>query len=659
MLVFKRRTPGDTKAPPFSQLDMVHARAYAYLKARLGGPDARIIWQHAQKIHNMEERTLFLTQTVLRTEEAEGEESTVLRDYALYRWKPVPVREFICSPEYLNKAPEIYPVVLDAAEELNSGCYVEAVLTGGIGSGKTTLALYTNAYQLYLLSCLRSPHKLFGLDPSSEILLIFQSITKHLAQGVDYERFRNMVERSPYFQRHFPHNKDLKSRLVFPNRIEVIPVAGTETATIGQNVIGGLIDELNYMAIVEKSKAAVDKGTYDQAITVYNSIARRRKSRFMENGKLPGILCLVSSKKYPGQFTDQKMEEAETDPTIYVYDKRVWDIKPNDYGNKGWFHVFSGDMTRKPRLLAPTDQVADGDRHLIVSVPMEYKGEFEKDIINALREIAGVSTLARHPFFLEVDKVDASFVERPSIFSQSPVDFVERRLTLVKSAFVQPLLPRFCHIDLAISGDSAGLAIGTVTGFKEVMKSGSHSLYMPLIHIDGVLEVRPPKNSEILFSKIREVLISLRTMGLNVRWVTCDQFQSTDTLQILQQAGFVTGQVSMDTVPCRPYDFFKAAVYEGRVSQPKHAHLQKEILLLEKDTKTGKVDHPPTGSKDCADAEAGVVYGLTMRREIWGHYRIPIMMIPPGVADVRDKLVEKDEEQRRRLGRLAPVQATG
>ena len=75
------------------------------------------------------------------------------------------IKEFICSPHYLNKDKEIYPGVLEAAEELNTGRYVEAIMTGGIGSGKTTLALYTNAYQLYLLSCMRSPHKQFGLDP--------------------------------------------------------------------------------------------------------------------------------------------------------------------------------------------------------------------------------------------------------------------------------------------------------------------------------------------------------------------------------------------------------------------------------------------------------------------------------------------------------------
>ena len=121
-----------------------------------------------------------------------------------------------------------------------------------------------------------------------------------------------MIEGSPYFLKHYPFDKQIITKLVFPNRVEVTPVAGNETAAIGQNVMGGLIDELNYMAVVEKSRVAVDKGTYDQAILVYNSIARRRKSRFMDNGKLPGILCLVSSKKYPGQFTDQKVAEAQT-----------------------------------------------------------------------------------------------------------------------------------------------------------------------------------------------------------------------------------------------------------------------------------------------------------------------------------------------------------
>lgn len=645
-LVFKRGTGEPKKLVLDSKMDALHRQIEVYLKTYLDKVDAMQVWLAGQKIHNLEERTLFYTQAIAQIEhQLEGEVPDSLKDFAIYKYKPVGVEEFICSPYYLDKKNEIYPAILDAAVELNSGRYVEAILTGGIGSGKTTLALYTNAYQLYLLSCMRSPHKLFNLDPSSEILLIFQSITKSLAKGVDYQRFRSMLENSKYFNQHFPFNKDVESKLTFPHRVEVVPVSGSETAAIGQNVMGGLIDELNYMAVVEKSKASVDKGTYDQAVSVYNSISRRRKSRFMENGKLPGVLCLVSSKKYPGQFTDSKVEEAAKDPTIYVYDKRVWDIKPDDFGANGWFHVFTGDMSRKPRILGDDEEVKDEDRAThVVAVPREFRVEFEKDVINALREIAGMSTLARHPFFIEVDRVNAAFKkDQQSVFSQSPVDFVEKRLTLVKGAFYKPELPRFCHVDLALSGDSAGLAIGTVTEFLDVSTDPRQSAYMPKFWIDGVLEVKPPKNSEILFSKVREVLLTLRRMGLDIRWCTFDQYQSSDSQQILRQWGLMTGHQSIDDMPCRPYDFMKSAIYEGRVSMPVHPHLQKEILMLEKDMKTGKIDHPPAGSKDCADALAGVVYGLTMRREIWGLHRIPLTMVPAGVREEKDKLTQTSQ----------------
>jgi hypothetical protein len=412
------------------------------------------------------------------------------------------------------------------------------------------------------------------------------------------------------------------------------------------------------MAVIEKSKVAVDKGVYDQATAIYDSISRRRKSRFLKQGQLPGILCLVSSKKYPGQFTDKKQEEAKTNPQIFIYDKRVWEIKPEAYTDSEWFHVFTGDMTRKPRILQKDEKVPNSERPLVMAIPAEYKSEFQKDIINALREIAGVSTLARHPFFVEVEKVNAAFRKRPSIFSQSPVDFVETKVQLLKQFFYKPELPRFAHGDLAISGNSASLAIGCITGFVDInanlderallgggqiVPSTGQAAYMPLIRIDGVLEIRPPKGGEILFWKVREILMKLRNAGLNIRWVTFDQFQSKDSQQILRQQGFITGQQSIDTVPCTAYDLTKRAVYEGRLDIPYHPHLRREMVSLEKDPKTGKVDHPPQGSKDCSDGLAGVVYGLTNRREIWSMFGIPITSAPPSIAAALDKLSSRED----------------
>ena len=66
--------------------------------------------------------------------------------------------------------------------------------------------------------------------------------------------------------------------------------------------------------------------------------------------------------------------------------------------------------------------------------------------------------------------------------------------------------------------------------------------------------------------------------------------------------------------------------------------------MLEKDVKTGRVDHPPGASKDLSDALAGITFGLTMRRELWGLYRIPVLMIPQSVYASADKL-KKPESQ--------------
>ncbi|MBL6931604.1 MAG: hypothetical protein ISR45_01555 [Rhodospirillales bacterium] len=92
-------------------------------------------------------------------------------------------------------------------------------------------------------------------------------------------------------------------------------------------------------------------------------------------------------------------------------------------------------------------------------------------------------------------------------------------------------------------------------------------------------------------------------------------------LQTLQRAGFIVGQRSMDRTP-EPYEWLKAALYDQRVSIPDHETLRTELISLEVDSKTEKVDHPPTGSKDLADALAGVVYGLSMRRDVWTQHRV-------------------------------------
>jgi hypothetical protein len=561
------------------------------------------------------------------------EEAT--KKYSKFRHMPVRPQEFVESGEYMDKKGILWPEVMKVFIELNSGKYDQCVLTGPIGVAKTTIALYTQAYQVYLMSCLRDPHAEYGLDPSSEISIIFQSLNAALAQAVDYARFRDMIDKAPYFRDTFPFDHTRESEMRFPNRIIVKPISGSDKAAIGQNVIGGVIDEVNFMAVVEDSKQNADGTAYDQAHQNYNTIARRRESRFMVKGWLPGMVCLVSSRNYPGQLTDKIEMDARTNPRIYVYDRKLWDLQPDRFcGDK--FRIFIGDAARKPRILTDEDVIPEEDQSLVMLIPIEYQMGFEGDMLARLRDVAGVSTLAIHPFMLNTDAVARCFGRVQSILSLDTADLVSKKPMCFPERLANPNEPRFMHLDLATSKDSAGVAMGHIDHFVK-MKRGDYAEDLPIIRFDFVLEVPPPKGGEIVFADIRSLIYFVRdTLKINIKWVTFDQYQSDDSRQILQREGFICGKATVDS-DTFGYDLTKQAFYDGRILAPVHAKAQKEMVSLELDVKKQKIDHPPKGSKDVADAMAGVVLGLMRMRDSWTKHGIPGNRIPTFLTEPRGK----------------------
>jgi hypothetical protein len=461
-----------------------------------------------------------------------------------------------------------------------------------------------------------------------------------------------MIEDSAYFSHHFPFRKSLGSEMVFPKNIVVRPLSGNVTAAIGSNIFGGIIDEINFMAVIEQSKNAADGGTFDQANEMYNSIVRRRKSRFMMAGsKLPGVLCLVSSKRYPGEFTDRKQAEARDEITrsgktrIFVYDRRLWEIKPEGTYGKERFKLFLGDVARKPRILEDGAEAATNDAHLVMEVPDEFRSEFTRDILSAIRDIAGSATFALHPFIVNTEAVAKAFGVRQSVLSTQETDFVARP-SIYPTRILRPDEPRMAHVDLGLTGDSAGVAVGWVEGFAKVPRSDNTFEMMPVINLDLILEVKPPQGGEIEFENIRTLFYKLREVGMNLKWISFDTFQSADSIQLLRQKGFTTGTYSMDTTSI-PYDFTKSAFYDGRIKAPVHDKALSEMMRLERNPQSGLIDHPPNFSKDCSDAVAGVVFGLTNRREIWVRHGVPMRDIFQKIAD---KVEEKDRKSERARG---------
>ena len=549
-----------------------------------------------------------------------------LKDY------PVDAEEFFLSEHYLGlgatpkKQQSIYPEVLKAAIELNNGTYTTGALVGSLGSAKSYLAIISQAYVLYQLSVLKSPQILYGLDPISEIQIIFQSIKADLAKKLNYDRFRPLIEESPYFRKHFPHNRSKVSTMDFPNRVQVLPVGASQIAAIGQAVISGNIEEANFGELTENSRKALG-GVYDQGRVLYESLIARRKSRFMMNGNLAGLVLVVSSRNYAGQLTDEIEKDALTDPSIYVYDKTTYDIQPGKFSPKK-FPVYIGDENSNP-LLVTKKQAKGYDQKLIRWVPEDYRPDFEKNIHSALRDVTGVSTAAKSPYFSDAAAVSAAFnTDHQSIFEKPDVEFLTEPPVLLEdvaqSIDSEPL--RAVHIDLATTGDSAGLCIAHVKEFTPI-DTGDGLEYFPHFVIDGTLQIKPPAKGEIDFARIRRVIYAASEF-MNIKWISLDSFQSVDMIQQLKRKGYIAGKRSVDTAMW-PWDMLRRAFTLGQLTSAQHDFLKMEILGLEYDAKRKKVDHNEVnGSKDVADALAGACFQLYTRRELWIRSGIPNHHIP-------------------------------
>lgn len=114
------------------------------------------------------------------------------------------------------------------------------------------------------------------------------------------------------------------------------------------------------------------------------------------------------------------------------------------------------------------------------------------------------------------------------------------------------------------------------------------------------------------------MIYALSKRGFQIALVTTDTHQYAALHQPLTEKGFTCDLLSMDKSP-RGYQFLKSALYEDRLVAYNYPTLRKELIDIESDPITGRIDHPPVGSdgrpgsKDVSDAVAGIVCSLTER----------------------------------------------
>jgi hypothetical protein len=552
--------------------------------------------------------------------------------------KPVPLDKFVNDPYYLgNTCDTLYVQLLEDLKELfKDGTYREAIFTGSIGWGKTFAASIGVCYMLHQLGCMRDPHRSFGIAANSNISVVCLSVNEVLATKVAYENIATKIEASPWFQEHFPFKKT-KKELRFPRHIWVAARATTDSSVLGLNVIGGLLDETNFMA---KSKGSDPRFNLDgQAQVLYNAMQRRMKSRFERKGQLPGMLFVVSSKQTADDFTAKRIRDSAGDPTIFVRDYSLWDVKPPEYYAGDWFHVIVGSDSTPSRMLKEDEDpevaratLADGC--ILLPVPEEYRMDFERDLDGAVRDLAGVATVAVSPYINRRQKIEEAInYKRQHPFTSESWDpsqpgrFLWEKMVALRAErdfgdsfstmnrpIINPSAARHIHIDPSLTGDCTGFAMGHVAGFTEVTRRGDDggrfAERAPLLCLDVVLRIVPPLGDEIQLGDLRRLIYQLTEKGYVITRVTMDSWQSAEAIQKLNQKGYNAEVLSVDRT-MSPYEVLKEALYDGRMELYDYPPLIRELRELEHDRIKRKVDHPARGSKDVADALAGICYSLT------------------------------------------------
>ena len=558
------------------------------------------------------------------------------------------VREVVPIETWLNEefysgpsSSQLYPYwknaiikVFNSPKRIN-----EVIITGSIGTGKSTAAIYMIAYRLYELSCYYPPQALYNLMNNSKILFAYFNITKDLAGQVGFSQLRDLIDTIPYFQNIFKRNERINSILEWPQSRIYMKPASTSNDVLGMNLISFFVDEANFF----KGDGASSTGNsindvQSKARILYNSVRTRGKSRFVVNNEDYTFNVLVSSSMYESSFTEDRIKESAGDDNVMVFDAKIWEVKNVDTYSKEKFVVFSGNELidpvicnsvaevnyirahyRLPEVKCDTPNEAIQDiqdydiKKRFIEVPMNFKKEFEGNIIQALQDIAGVPVAATGKLFSNRDSYARALTDEESPFTQDQIVISTNANTTIQDYFKKDWRPkdlakkRFIHFDQATSGDSYGAA----QCYIDSVTYDEYGLPKVNIKFDWMIRINPPKPPhKIDLAKVRSIIPWQEKMfGISYGMISYDTFQSAEAVQDLDKSGYPVQFRSVDKSD-KEYLDLTELYYQGRIHHYRNEWYEKELFNLNWYRAQGKVDHPSVkegGTKDVSDAVCGSV----------------------------------------------------
>lgn len=374
-----------------------------------------------------------------------------------------------------------------------------------------------------------------------------------------------------------------------------------------------------------------------KALDMIDTALGGMRTRFIHGGKNPTLLVVASSKRSEQSFMEsyiRTLSETQSKNT-YVVDEPVWKVKPQGTYHKETFFIGLGNKFLDSIVIPDNEDLSSYKEkgYSIIEAPIDFRAKALEDLERMLCDYAGISSFASNKFMSaeRVADVVAEDIKNPMPdiikVGNGKDDTAEYKQFFNTDNVPREMMrmPMFIHLDMSVSGDKTGIAGVWIRGKKPTTDgNASNDLYYQTAFSTSI---EAPKGRQISFEKNRNFIRWLRDSGFNIVEITSDTFQSYDLQQQLSAEGFKCSILSVDRVEsvpgehvgvCRPYQYLKNTIYEGRIKMYKTELLYEELIQLEKNNNTGKIDHPDggrRGSKDQADALCGAVFTASKHAE--------------------------------------------
>ena len=487
--------------------------------------------------------------------------------------------------------------------------------------GKTSISVVCFLYDLYKVMCLKNPREYYGLDGKKKIMfLAINPLGLQVARENAWGTIQASVQESPWFRERGVIRGQAYPTW-YPRGSIGLKFGSLERHITGLDVYSAIFDEIS-------EQSGDMKRQQQKSLRMVLAATERQTSRFDKAGRPnPTRTYLASSKKTEMSFLENYIQERikTKDPNIEIIDRPRWEILPKkDFDWTKKIYVGLGDKARPNMLLGvdiedkvKNEYIEQGYKILEAPYSKSMHESFEANIDLALCNICGISVANMIRYIsgqrwhkcVEQDGVRAFKQDVYVVGTDDAAQYIDFYEDVFSLEFKRKKV--FLHMDTSFAKDKTGIAVSTIDHIEKGVDGSKRVIYRILF----AFAIQSPQNAEISFEKNENFIVALKKIGWRIAKITMDSMQSKETQQRLQAMGYVVEYLSMDRVNSdkvqEPYLAFKNIVNEQRIISPPNELLAEEISLLERDQNTGKIDHPPKGSKDTVDAVAGSIWNAS------------------------------------------------